>query len=74
MSGRETIREGDRCPIQPYNAIDLTKRVLVNGSELPLRACFSEKFVTWEVADPETMRSILVFTEKAARHNSSRRT
>ena len=72
MTGRDTIKAGERCPVQVYNAIDMTRCVNVNGTELPLRACFSEGFVTYEPPDPGTGRMVLVFTEKAAAHNSRR--
>lgn len=71
--GPGTIKTGDRCPVQVYNSIDMTRCVNVNGTELSLRACFSEGFVDYAPPDPGNHgRMVLVFTEKAAAHNSRR--
>lgn len=68
--GRDTIKAGDRCPIQPTGDRDFTKRVNVNGSTMTFRQAQLAGFLEWEHPVPlGTERSYALWTPKAEGHN-----
>ncbi len=76
MSGghhpRTRITEGYRCPVQPIGDRCLDKHLDVNGSSMTYRDAMLHGFLRYEIAADLSERSLAVWTEKAAQHNSRR--
>ncbi len=68
--GQDTIRAGDRCPIQPTGERDFTKLVSINGTRMTFRQAQLAGFLEWEHPVPlGTERSFAIWTPKAEAHN-----
>ena len=66
----EVIKAGDRCPVQPTDGQDFTKRVSVNGSTMTFQDAQLAGFLTWQFPVPVgTERAWALWTPKAEAHN-----
>ena len=66
----EVIQAGERCPVQPTDGREFTKRVSVNGSIMEFRQAQLAGFLTWQHPVPLGQdRSYAIWTEKAEQHN-----